>query len=377
MRCLALCPAALLALCTQAHAQFLTVPGVFTSGPMTPNMCVQATGINSVGTTSVPCATGTGTGGITGPASSTIGALVAWGNATGTAVTNTTVLAANIPQLGASQTWGGVNTFNMRPVFAGGATPWDSLNFNPADYLTTTTAAATYETQAHAASTYLTQTGAQQTYATISGVQSAYLRISDAASTYAPLVSPALTGNPTAPTPATSDNDTSIATTALVTAKVSAATVSLAPLASPAFTGTPTAPTPLASDNSTKLATTAYVTAAVSTANQQPYFIRVDFQGPANAVLGANGFAMHYVFSRNVTCPDHFFGSGIQRGELRRRIGELLYPRPHQVRKYGNHLGFRPATYRHVGGDFNWYRVCPRRRAGDYPKHGRHSPRRG
>lgn len=40
----------------------------------------------------------------------------------------------------------------------------------------------------------------------------------DALATLAPLGSPALTGNPTAPTPATSDNDVSIATTAYVRA---------------------------------------------------------------------------------------------------------------------------------------------------------------
>jgi hypothetical protein len=39
----------------------------------------------------------------------------------------------------------------------------------------------------------------------------------------APLASPALTGNPTAPTPATSDNDTSIATTAFTKAAIAAA----------------------------------------------------------------------------------------------------------------------------------------------------------
>lgn len=42
-----------------------------------------------------------------------------------------------------------------------------------------------------------------------------------AAGTYAQLNSPALTGNPTAPTPAPTDNDTSIATTAFVTNAVS------------------------------------------------------------------------------------------------------------------------------------------------------------
>lgn len=78
----------------------------------------------------------------------------------------------------------------------------------------------------------------------------------------APLVSPALTGNPTAPTPTAGDSDTSISTTAFVTGAIttSAATkantththvesdvtnlvtdlAAKAPLASPAFTGTPT-----------------------------------------------------------------------------------------------------------------------------------------
>ena len=42
------------------------------------------------------------------------------------------------------------------------------------------------------------------------------------ANTYAPLASPVFTGNPTAPTPVTSDNSTSLATTAYVTNKISA-----------------------------------------------------------------------------------------------------------------------------------------------------------
>lgn len=39
----------------------------------------------------------------------------------------------------------------------------------------------------------------------------------------APLASPVFTGDPTAPTPALGDNDTSIATTAFVTSAISAA----------------------------------------------------------------------------------------------------------------------------------------------------------
>ena len=116
------------------------------------------------------------------------------------------------------------------------------------------------------------------------------------ADTKAPLASPVFTGNPTAPTPATGDNDTSIATTAFVkvqgygvganyvrkvgdvmtglltlsgapTANLHAATKAYvdtrAPLASPVFTGNPSAPTAAVGDNDTTLATTAFVTRAV------------------------------------------------------------------------------------------------------------------
>jgi len=74
------------------------------------------------------------------------------------------------------------------------------------------------------------------------------------------LASPVFTGDPTAPTPATADNDTSIATTAYVKAQ------GYATLASPVFTGNPTAPTPTAGDNDTSIATTAFVTTALAAA---------------------------------------------------------------------------------------------------------------
>lgn len=66
-----------------------------------------------------------------------------------------------------------------------------------------------------------------------------------------------LGGSATATTPATSDNDTSVATTAYVKAQ------NYAPLASPALTGNPTGPTATAGDNDTSLATTAFVQNAV------------------------------------------------------------------------------------------------------------------
>jgi hypothetical protein len=63
---------------------------------------------------------------------------------------------------------------------------------------------------------YLTESSASSTYLTQTSASSTYLTQSSASSTYAPLASPVFTGNPTAPTPDTSDNDTTVATTAFV-----------------------------------------------------------------------------------------------------------------------------------------------------------------
>jgi hypothetical protein len=86
---------------------------------------------------------------------------------------------------------------------------------------------------------------------------------------YATKASPTFTGTPTAPTAASSTNNTQIATTAFVATAVAAVDVSsqltnYALKASPALTGTPTAPTATAGTNSTQIATTAFVTGAVS-----------------------------------------------------------------------------------------------------------------
>jgi hypothetical protein len=76
----------------------------------------------------------------------------------------------------------------------------------------------------------------------------------------ADLASPTFTGDPKAPTPAPGDNDTSIATTAYVTA----ADALKANIASPTFTGDPKAPTPTVGDNDTSIATTAFVATAIA-----------------------------------------------------------------------------------------------------------------
>ena len=99
--------------------------------------------------------------------------------------------------------------------------------------------------------------------------------------TLATIASPALTGNPTAPTQNIGNRSTRIATTAYVMTQddlrrgyvdtliasnvatlqtaISSAVGPLAPINSPNFTGTPNTQTPTIGDNSTRLATTAYV----------------------------------------------------------------------------------------------------------------------
>lgn len=72
--------------------------------------------------------------------------------------------------------------------------------------------------------------------------------------------SPVLTGNPTAPTQAKTDNSTKIATTAHVKSVVA----DYAPKSSPALAGTPTAPTAAVGTNNTQIATTAFVKAVVA-----------------------------------------------------------------------------------------------------------------
>ena len=69
----------------------------------------------------------------------------------------------------------------------------------------------------------------------------------------APLADPVFTGNPTAPTPLSTDNDTSVATTAFVKAQ------GYATIDSPTFTGDTKVPTPLIGDADTSIANTACV----------------------------------------------------------------------------------------------------------------------
>jgi hypothetical protein len=144
-------------------------------------------------------------------------------------------------------------------------------------YLTTATAASTYQTIS-GMSSYLTTASAASTYAPLasptftgtvtipSGASISGYATTASLSSYAPLASPALTGTPTAPTAAVDTNTTQVATTAYVVGqgylKSATASSTYAPLASPALTGVPTAPTATAGTSTTQLATTAFVTTA-------------------------------------------------------------------------------------------------------------------
>ncbi|CNK63780.1 variable tail fiber protein [Yersinia enterocolitica] len=87
-----------------------------------------------------------------------------------------------------------------------------------------------------------------------------HLAATDPHSRYAPKASPVLTGKPTAPTAAKTDNSTQLATTAHVKQSLA----DYAPLASPALTGTPTTPTPEVGSNTQQVASAAFVQAAIS-----------------------------------------------------------------------------------------------------------------
>jgi hypothetical protein len=97
----------------------------------------------------------------------------------------------------------------------------------------------------------------------------------------APLANPALTGTPTAPTPATADSTTKLATTAMVQAAtlaaIAAGTITesqvtglvtdlaaKAPLASPSLSANPTTPDQADGDNDSSIANTKFVQRAIA-----------------------------------------------------------------------------------------------------------------
>jgi hypothetical protein len=91
-----------------------------------------------------------------------------------------------------------------------------------------------------------------------------------------------------------------------------------APLASPTFTGDPKAPTPSPGDNDTSIATTAFVTAAVGPGGSGAYFAwggdgsdgAAVFNG-SSTVLGLVPSASVYTLVRDIVCTDITVNSGV------------------------------------------------------------------
>lgn len=94
----------------------------------------------------------------------------------------------------------------------------------------------------------------------VAGTALASTHLSDTAA-LARLASPVFTGNPTAPTPSTGDNDTSVATTAYVQAQIASILG-----ASPSLGGNPVSVTPAADDSDTSIATTGFVQGQLASA---------------------------------------------------------------------------------------------------------------
>lgn len=128
---------------------------------------------------------------------------------------------------------------------------------------------------------------------------------------FAPINSPTFTGIPQAPTPASNDNSSKIATTSYVQSQ------GFAPLNSPALTGTPTAPTAAVGTNTTQLATMAALQAALLPANLATSFAQsLSASGyitlPGGLILQWNsvspGDDSYVLYSLPVPFPTAFLG---------------------------------------------------------------------
>lgn|SRR5262245_46576818 len=102
----------------------------------------------------------------------------------------------------------------------------------------------------------------------------------------APLASPAFTGSPTTTVPSPGDSTSRIATTSFVMTEVASGVAGKANIASPTFTGNPAAPTPTAGDNDTSIATTAFVVTAIANAITAFRSAMISDTAPAGPVHG-------------------------------------------------------------------------------------------
>lgn len=240
----------------------------------------------------------------------------------------------------------GEGIFTQRPTF-NNATPWDSSNFTPSNYLTTTTATSIYLTIANATSTYLPSAIAAETYAplnnpTISGkltVDGTFTQIDGPAGAYKIFATSTAgllrwqVGNDEALETgsnagsnfglwACSDAGNTIANALAISRATQVATFSqrpifgtatpwdsanftpsnYAPLGSPAaFTNTITVPTAAIGDSSGKAASTAFVASAIQNGVGVPYDVVQQYVGvyPPPAIT-ANQIIFSYISNRSI-----------------------------------------------------------------------------
>ena len=116
-----------------------------------------------------------------------------------------------------------------------------------------------------------------------------------------------------------------------------AANLGLATLASPALTGNPTAPTPASGDNDTSVATTAFVKTLVDSAVATAVGNLTDSQMPAGSVLQVKNF--HYDGTNDSTSATNVFGGltgAITPSSSANKILVTMYVNCEEVPSFGN-----------------------------------------
>ena len=116
-----------------------------------------------------------------------------------------------------------------------------------------------------------------------------------------------------------------------------AANLGLATLASPALTGNPTAPTPASGDNDTSVATTAFVKTLVDSAVATAVGNLTDSQMPEGSVLQVKNF--HYDGTNDSTSATNVFGGltgAITPSSSANKILVTMYVNCEEVPSFGN-----------------------------------------
>lgn len=297
---------------SSADCNTVTIPATVTVSGISANYVrvhILSLNAGNIGVTYTGTVTGTMSSGSSGPSGP-----VLWGEITGTLANQVDLAAALVAKAPLNS-----------PVFIGNPqAPTPLTNDNSTSVATT----QWVRNQGYGG-------GGTAAWGAITGVLSNQVDLQNALNLLSPLASPALTGNPTAPTQTLGNSSTRLANTAFVQSQIAASAPGLAPVqsvaaktgavtlvegdiagltldlslkapsASPALTGSPTAPTPLTGDSSAAIATTAFVKA-------QNYLVVNSVNVVNNTVNNPNfSNTLPAVESGFVLCKYQFSGSNI------------------------------------------------------------------